>query len=194
MKILIVDDNTSIRKVLTAFFVAQGHEVVGALADGVQVEQAVLGLQPDLICLLRRREPVEAEMAINGSVKTDQTCSGNHISQALHFGLMLQKITYWLAIFVQGQIDQPFLAGFDDMPQLNPALAIFKQLVNVTGSDERVRVGTVQQLADQLIDPGLRVHQSTPWFPADRCRISGRPPQGAQSLARSSTTSQRCAT
>lgn len=51
MKILIVDDNTSIRKVLTAFFVAQGHEVVGALADGVQVEQAVLGLQPDLICL-----------------------------------------------------------------------------------------------------------------------------------------------
>lgn len=51
MKILIVDDNASIRKVLTALFVAQGHEVVASLADGNQVEKAVLSLLPDLICL-----------------------------------------------------------------------------------------------------------------------------------------------
>ena len=51
MKILILDDNEGLRKVLTALCVSAGHEVVGALADGVGVEEKVLQLRPDFLCL-----------------------------------------------------------------------------------------------------------------------------------------------
>lgn len=51
MRILIVDDNASMRKVLGALFQSLGHEVVAALADGNGVEQLVQEKQPDLVCL-----------------------------------------------------------------------------------------------------------------------------------------------
>lgn len=51
MKILIIDDNEGLCKVLTALCVSAGHQVVGALADGVGIEEKVLQLRPDFLCL-----------------------------------------------------------------------------------------------------------------------------------------------
>lgn len=51
MKILIVDDNEGLCKVLTALCVSAGHEIVGVLADGLGVEEKVLQLRPDFVCL-----------------------------------------------------------------------------------------------------------------------------------------------
>lgn len=51
MKILIVDDNAGLCKVLTALCTSAGHEVVGTLADGNGVEEAVARLRPDILCL-----------------------------------------------------------------------------------------------------------------------------------------------
>lgn len=51
MKILIVDDNEGLCKVLTALFVSGGHEVVGTLADGVRVEEKITQSRPDILCL-----------------------------------------------------------------------------------------------------------------------------------------------
>ncbi len=51
MKIIIVDDNVSIRKVLASLFAAQGHQVVAALEDGSGLFDCVTQHAPDLICL-----------------------------------------------------------------------------------------------------------------------------------------------
>lgn len=51
MRIVIVDDNASMRKVLAALFTSLGHEVVGAFADGNGIEDAVRRLMPALVCL-----------------------------------------------------------------------------------------------------------------------------------------------
>lgn len=51
VRILIVDDNDGICKVLTALCVSAGHEVVAALADGDGLEEAVRRLHPDIVCL-----------------------------------------------------------------------------------------------------------------------------------------------
>lgn len=51
MKILIVEDNEGLSKVLTALFVSGGHEVVGRLADGNGVEEKITELRPDVLCL-----------------------------------------------------------------------------------------------------------------------------------------------
>jgi DNA-binding NarL/FixJ family response regulator len=51
MKILIVDDNEGLCKVLTALFVSGGHEVLGRLADGNGVEEKIAQLRPDVLCL-----------------------------------------------------------------------------------------------------------------------------------------------
>lgn len=51
MRILIVDDNAGIGKVLTALCASAGHEVVAVLADGDGLEAAVRRLRPDLVCL-----------------------------------------------------------------------------------------------------------------------------------------------
>lgn len=51
MKIVIVDDNLSMRKVLGALFESQGHQVVGSLGDGVGLLACVGQSAPDLICL-----------------------------------------------------------------------------------------------------------------------------------------------
>ena len=51
MKILIVDDNASMRKVLSALFESQGHQVVAALEDGSKLSECVKEHSPDLVCL-----------------------------------------------------------------------------------------------------------------------------------------------
>lgn len=51
MRILIVDDNTAMRKVLAALFAQVGHEVVASLPDGQGLEAALLESRPDLVCL-----------------------------------------------------------------------------------------------------------------------------------------------
>ncbi len=51
MKILIVDDNLSIRKVLSALLAAEGHQVVAALEDGSRLFECIKQSSPDLVCL-----------------------------------------------------------------------------------------------------------------------------------------------
>lgn len=51
MRIIIVDDNASMRKVLGAVFAGAGHEVVGAFEDGNGLEAKFAALAPDIVCL-----------------------------------------------------------------------------------------------------------------------------------------------
>src|SRR5574343_1171955 len=51
MRIMIVDDNASMRKVLAALFSGAGHEVVGAFADGNGIEELIGQTTPEVICL-----------------------------------------------------------------------------------------------------------------------------------------------
>ncbi|NTV72140.1 MAG: response regulator [Azonexaceae bacterium] len=51
MRILIVDDNASMRDLLTALLSSQGYQVVGALEEGNGVMDAVRNLSPQIICL-----------------------------------------------------------------------------------------------------------------------------------------------
>jgi DNA-binding NarL/FixJ family response regulator len=51
MRVLIVDDNASMRNLLTTLLSSQGYEVVGALEDGKAVMESVRKLSPDIVCL-----------------------------------------------------------------------------------------------------------------------------------------------
>jgi CheY-like chemotaxis protein len=51
MRILIVDDNAAMRKVLAAIVASTGHQVVGALEDGNDLESGIRELEPDVVCL-----------------------------------------------------------------------------------------------------------------------------------------------
>ncbi|PKO85603.1 MAG: hypothetical protein CVU18_19310 [Betaproteobacteria bacterium HGW-Betaproteobacteria-12] len=51
MRVLIVDDNASMRILLSTLLADRGHTVVGALADGNGVMEAVGNLAPDMVCL-----------------------------------------------------------------------------------------------------------------------------------------------
>lgn len=51
MKILIVDDNLSMRKALSALLEANGHQVLAALESGIGLLDAVRQQAPDLVCL-----------------------------------------------------------------------------------------------------------------------------------------------
>src|SRR5664279_3757499 len=51
MRVLIVDDNASMRDLLTALLSSQGYEVVGSLEDGNGIKEAVRKLSPQIICL-----------------------------------------------------------------------------------------------------------------------------------------------
>lgn len=51
MRVLIVDDNASMRNLLTALLGSQGYDVVGALDEGSGVVDAVRRLRPDIVCL-----------------------------------------------------------------------------------------------------------------------------------------------
>ena len=52
MRILIVDDNASLRQLLASLFTDAGHEVVALLEDGSErVEAEIKRTKPDIICL-----------------------------------------------------------------------------------------------------------------------------------------------
>ncbi|PKO87162.1 MAG: hypothetical protein CVU18_11755 [Betaproteobacteria bacterium HGW-Betaproteobacteria-12] len=51
MRIMIIDDNASMRKVLATLFSSLGHDVVGAFADGNGIEELIRQTTPELICL-----------------------------------------------------------------------------------------------------------------------------------------------
>lgn len=51
MRIMIVDDNAAMRKVLAAFFASMGHEVVGGFEDGTEIESRIRQIKPELLCL-----------------------------------------------------------------------------------------------------------------------------------------------
>ena len=51
MRIMIVDDNASMRKVLAALFASAGHEVVGVFGDGNGVEELIRETAPEVVCL-----------------------------------------------------------------------------------------------------------------------------------------------
>ena len=51
MKILIVDDDASLRKLLRAICESAGHEVVAEFADGKGLLDAVSATHPDVVCL-----------------------------------------------------------------------------------------------------------------------------------------------
>ena len=51
MKIVIVDDNESIRKVLRALCEVEGHEVSAEFGDGVGLLNCVADQRPDVVCL-----------------------------------------------------------------------------------------------------------------------------------------------
>jgi CheY-like chemotaxis protein len=52
MRILIIDDNQSLRLLLSSLFANVGHEVVGLVADGSeQVEAEIRRTRPDIVCL-----------------------------------------------------------------------------------------------------------------------------------------------
>ena len=51
MRIVIVEDNASMRKVLVSVFARAGHEVVGAFEDGEGLEEKICQLVPEVVCL-----------------------------------------------------------------------------------------------------------------------------------------------
>jgi len=51
MRVLIIDDNASMRSLLSALLSSQGYEVVGTLEDGHTVMDAIRTLTPDIVCL-----------------------------------------------------------------------------------------------------------------------------------------------
>lgn len=51
MRVLIVDDNASMRNLLSALLSSQGFEVVGALEEGSAVMEKIRQLKPDIVCL-----------------------------------------------------------------------------------------------------------------------------------------------
>jgi DNA-binding NarL/FixJ family response regulator len=51
MKIVIVDDNESMRKVLRALCEGEGHEVIAEFGDGVGLLNYVADQRPDVVCL-----------------------------------------------------------------------------------------------------------------------------------------------
>lgn len=51
MRIMIVDDNAAMRKVLAALLTSAGHEVVATLEDGNALEDQISELMPDVVCL-----------------------------------------------------------------------------------------------------------------------------------------------
>lgn len=70
MRVLIVDDNASMRTLLTTLLSAHSYEVVGALADGNAVMEAIDKLNPQIVCLdfqLPGRDGLDLLKAINAS-------------------------------------------------------------------------------------------------------------------------------
>lgn len=70
MRVLIVDDNASMRDLLTSLLSSQGYTVVGALEEGNGVMDAVRKLSPEIVCLdyqLPGRDGLDILREINSS-------------------------------------------------------------------------------------------------------------------------------
>ena len=50
MRIVIVEDNASMRKVLVSVFARAGHEVVGIFEDGDGLEEKIGQVAPEVVC------------------------------------------------------------------------------------------------------------------------------------------------
>jgi DNA-binding NarL/FixJ family response regulator len=51
MRVLIVDDNASMRTMLAALLGSQGYEIVGSLGDGNGIMQTITEKSPEIVCL-----------------------------------------------------------------------------------------------------------------------------------------------
>jgi CheY-like chemotaxis protein len=51
MRVLIVDDNASMRALLSSLLASRGYEVVAALEDGARIMETIRQKSPDIICL-----------------------------------------------------------------------------------------------------------------------------------------------
>ena len=51
LRVVIVDDNETMRGVLRMILIEAEYQVVGEAGDGVQALEMVLNLQPDIVCL-----------------------------------------------------------------------------------------------------------------------------------------------
>lgn len=86
MRVLIVDDNASMRNLLTALLASQGYEVIGALEEGNGVIETVEAQKPNIVCLdyelpgrngldilkeINRRFPEIDVLFITGSQESD---------------------------------------------------------------------------------------------------------------------------
>ncbi|MBK6357165.1 MAG: response regulator [Betaproteobacteria bacterium] len=70
MRVLIVDDNASMRDLLTSLLSSQGYTVVGTLEEGNGVMDAVRKLSPEIVCLdyqLPGRDGLDILCEINSS-------------------------------------------------------------------------------------------------------------------------------
>lgn len=70
MRVLIVDDNASMRTMLSALLAGQGYTVVGVLEDGNAIIDATRKLEPEIICLdyqLPGRDGLEILREINST-------------------------------------------------------------------------------------------------------------------------------
>jgi DNA-binding NarL/FixJ family response regulator len=71
MRVLIVDDNASMRAMLTALLGNRGYQVVGALEEGNGVMEAVRKLSPEIVCLdyqLPGRDGLDILQEINAAL------------------------------------------------------------------------------------------------------------------------------
>ena len=70
MRVLIVDDNASMRILLSTLLSDRGHQIVGSLAEGNGVMEAVDRLKPEIVCLdyqLPGRDGLEILEEINNT-------------------------------------------------------------------------------------------------------------------------------
>uniref|UniRef100_Q47FH2 Response regulator receiver n=1 Tax=Dechloromonas aromatica (strain RCB) TaxID=159087 RepID=Q47FH2_DECAR len=73
MRIVIVDDNATMRKVLTALFTSVGHKVVGVFGDGNGIEELIRETTPEVVCLdyhLPGRDGLTILRAIQAEIPT----------------------------------------------------------------------------------------------------------------------------
>lgn len=71
MRVLIVDDNASMRILLSTLLADRGHQIVGSLAEGSGVMEAVERLKPEIVCLdyvLPGRDGLEILAEINNTL------------------------------------------------------------------------------------------------------------------------------
>ncbi|MBS1131153.1 MAG: Response regulator receiver [Proteobacteria bacterium] len=71
MRVLIVDDNASMRTLLSVLLSSQGYEVVGTLPDGNGVMEAIRKMSPDIVCLdyrLPGRDGLDILQEINSTL------------------------------------------------------------------------------------------------------------------------------